>query len=143
MKVLIASVDFDKTHLIRRKTISYEGLFKSNICSGNVYFVPYDKDPNTLKPGKYISVETDIESVEGLEILPHVSEPKMIALEKPFSYEMIGKVVQNSDNTVFDIDIDDLPIAIDIEETNGVVLEKGNWIKFIVHGLSLWDENIY
>jgi hypothetical protein len=142
MRIEITDIDLNKSHILREKTISYEARFKSKIASGSAYIVPYGKNAESLKVGKIISVETDIESVESLEVLENQTDPDMVPLEKPFSYLMIGQVVMNTEDTVFDIDVGDLPIAIDIDETKGVILEKGMWIKFVVSGLSFWDENI-
>jgi len=142
MKIEITDIDLNKTHILREKIISYECRFKSNIASGTAFIVPYGKNAKSLKVGKIISVETDIESVESLEVLEHQTEPDMVPLEKQFSYLMIGQVVMNTEDTVFDIEVGDLPIALDIDETKGVILEKGIWVKFVVSGLSFWDENI-
>ena len=143
MRIEITDIDLNKAHIMREKTISYEGRFKSKITSGSAYFVPYGKNAESLKVGKIISAETEFESVESLEVLENQTDPDMVPLEKPFSYLMTGQVVMNTEDTVFDIEVGDLPIALDIDETKGVVLEKGMWIKFVVSGLSFWDENIY
>lgn len=49
----------------------------------------------------------------------------------------------NTNDEVFEIDVGGFFFAIDSEETGGVIPKLGEVVGFVVHGLSLWDDNAF
>jgi hypothetical protein len=141
MNITIEKIDRDKVIQVSENALGYVAEFTCPLVSGKAYIVPYGNKDEYLKPGISISVETSQEKVTQFKIESEFKEHSIKKLEKDFEYLITGTVVLNSDNEVFYIEAGDFTFALDIEETEGIIPYKGDYVSFTIHGLSLWDEN--
>lgn len=66
----------------------------------------------------------------------------MTQLETPGDYEMVGIVTVVFDDSLVFVDVGGFRFALDANETEGRTPQAGQHVKFRLHQLSLWDENI-
>lgn len=124
------------------RALGYRGQFRSSLISGSAVLVPYTKGEQALLAGNCISVETSQESVSEFRFVSPELNPCIRAIDPPGDYAVVGTIILNTGDYCFDIEVEELTFALDDEDTNGRVPEIGQRVAFVVHGLSLWDENI-
>ena len=142
MRIKIVNIDCSKVIQVGDTALGYKGEFTCPIVSGAAIFVPYSGREECLVPGVSLSVETSQEGVSNFRILSTHSEHSITPLDQAGDYCIIGTVSLNGDNEVFYIDVGDFNFIVDIDESEGIIPQKGDTVEFIIHGLSLWDENI-
>ena len=141
--MIIEIESIDRSHAVRIGAIpilGYRGRFKSDLVSGAAILVPETGKEDRLVPASIISVETGQESVSDFKTVPSDIDSSMDALAEPGDYRVVGTVVFNAGDQIFEIDVGDCPFTLDVEETAGVIPIVGERVSFVVHGLSLWDD---
>ena len=143
MDIEIIDIEIDQAVTVNQSgTKGYKGHFRCSIVSGAAIFVPYTGAEMNLKLGNVISVETGQNSISDFKLLQGSQKPQISPLSVPGDYGIIGDVVLNTGDELFDIDVDDFSFVLDNDETMGIIPEVGQCVSFKLHGLSLWDENI-
>lgn len=143
MVIEIVDINKSSTALVsNNKVLGYKCTFKCPIVSGQAVVVPYTNREDALVIGKKLSVETSQEAVYGFKVVSNGTPIKVRPLNEPGDYHIIGEIVLNTGNTVFDIEVDDFSFTIDIEESDGLIPNLGDKVSFKIHGLALWDENV-
>lgn len=142
MGIEIVSLDRSKVILVGDTALGYKGKFTCPIVSGAAILVSCTGREETLVLRASLSVETSQEGVTNFVILSNQSDHSIIPLDQAGDYRVIGTVSLNGDDEVFYIDVGDFTFIVDIDETEGIIPQKGDTVEFILHGLTLWDENI-
>ena len=142
MRIEIITIDRSEVLQVGDTGLGYWGKFACTMVSGTAIIVPYSNREDSLVPGASLSVETSQEGVANFEILPYQRDHSIIPLEKAGDYRVIGTVDLSGDDEVFYIDAGGFTFTVDIDETKGIIPQKGDTVQFNLHSLTLWDENI-
>jgi hypothetical protein len=55
-------------------------------------------------------------------------------------YEITGVISFESGDGVFYVDVDEFTFILNTDDINGIILEKNQWVSFVVYRLFLYDE---
>ncbi len=142
MRIKIISIDRTNVIEVSDAALGYNVTFECPIVSGEAVLVPYSGREDSLIDGAVLSVETSQEAVTEFKILTNIIAHSIKPLSKSGDFFIVGSVDLNGDDEVFYIDAGGFSFMLDIDETKGIIPQKGDIVEFIVHGLVLWDENI-
>jgi hypothetical protein len=146
--MLITSISFESD--LASEDGEYWVHFKSDIMTGEALFFPskyFWEDPMPLY------VEVDQREIQGFKILSSAVEHdyQVDALPHRGDYKVTGQVsffVINEDDSGHSIgvctdsytcSIGSFAFCLSSEEIGQLEIEKGDWVEFILIGLSLWD----
>ncbi len=141
----IEIVSIDEGEIVRigpGETLGYRGSFKHRLASGQAIFVPDAGKIDQLVPGITVFVETGQASVRDFIPVSSNTVSMMEQLLTPGDYSVVGRVVGNTDNQVFDIDVCGLSFALDDEDTGGLLPDVNQQVSFVIQKLSFWVFNV-
>ena len=142
MRIEIVDIDRSERILVGESFLGYKVTFSCPLVSGAAVLVPYTGFEDKLTPGASLSVETSHEKVTNLNIINDSFNDSISKTAKEGNYQIVGTVGLNIEDEVFYIDVVDFTFILDVEETEGVKPKKSDRVQFLIHGLTLWDENI-
>lgn len=127
---------------------SYPVRFSSATVSGAARFVPFGDDASEYL-GRTLCVELATERVTGFErIAPRNGEGFIVALDEQFAFKVVGQVgsvrcvAEPPGNVVITVAAGTATFLLSSEDFPDTSLEEGDNVTFLVHELSLWDEEI-
>lgn len=142
VNIELLSLDRSEVVFVNDRVLGYRGRFRWYATEGSALIVPYSGREDDLVPGARLSVETSHESVSAFEIVSPRRAPGLSQLARAGDYAVTG-TVDFLVGEVIEIDVEDLHVAVDLEESGGVVPDAGDGVAFLLHGLSLWCTNIW
>jgi hypothetical protein len=138
MKVEIVNINYEKPEILGKRAPFFEAQIRCKMFAGSVFLYTQFK---YLESGTIIYVETGHEFIRDIEIIKDKCKAEIFHLEDPFAYSVTGQVIQTFHDVAFQLVVGDMLIELDNNDTLGKLLAIGDWVKFKLYGLSLWDIN--
>jgi hypothetical protein len=119
-------------------SIGYSVMVHCDLVEGSAILISLQN----IKVGDSISVETRQEAISNLKVTSSTSLPLMKQLQNAGDYEITGVVSFESGDGIFYVDVDQFSFVLRDDDTKGAVLEKGQYVSFVLHGLIIYDEYV-
>ena len=147
MQILVRQIDLSTPQTISGSSAAYWISFDCELAMGRALLVPA---AGGVQRGQSISVETDQETVSQFHVLAtgEQQQARLLSLDEAGSYALTGKVATviapgaDGQPRILDIAVDACYFTLTEEEIREDSVSRGDWVKFVVHRMSLWDEGL-
>jgi hypothetical protein len=97
-----------------------------------------ERDEN-LVVGASLCVETAWASISDCRLTPPAAAPFLRTMANPLDLQVCGPAVEPFEAGQFVVEVGRLRFYLDEDDTGGCQPTRGQWVSFVVHGLSLWS----